>query len=216
MLSDAELLLYILEQKAKQDLFTTSKISKSFPVSQQTISRKLRYLEKKGYLKRSVSIKGVELSLTDEGKHFLHNFFLRLKTVFMHQKRRYLEGSLTAGLGEGRYYLSLTGYVSKLKEILGLDVFPGTLNLHVDPWEFMDFIQGMQEHVIPGFRTRDRTYGELSAYRVMIADRIEGAILLPKRTHYDKSTIEVIAPLNLRKKLSLEDKDIVKLHMVKS
>ena len=115
-------------------LTSTTQLAKLTGFSQQSISRKLRELEKEGILARKVSSKGIEVSFTEKGRHELESFFLELKELFSDEKPR-LKGKVMQGLGEGAYYVCIPQYKKEFEKLLGKKIFCGTLNLVVEPSE---------------------------------------------------------------------------------
>ena len=67
--------------------------------------------------------------------------------------------------------------------------------------------------LIEGFSTEDRTFGEVKAFKCRV-NGVEGAIVIPKRTHYPSEILEIIAPVKLREKLGLKDGDIVEVEVL--
>jgi riboflavin kinase len=67
---------------------------------------------------------------------------------------------------------------------------------------------------IEGFKNEDRTFGLVKCYPAKIGNKIKGALILALRSHYDKSVLELIAPVNLRKHLSLKDGNKVKVEVL--
>jgi riboflavin kinase len=63
---------------------------------------------------------------------------------------------------------------------------------------------------IAGFSSGDRTFGSLRCFPCWISG-IEGAVIIPERSHYGFDILEIISPKNLRKALSLNDGDEVKV-----
>ena len=43
-----------------------------------------------------------------------------------------MEGIVTSGLGEGYFFMSMEHYKKEIKEKLGFEAYPGTLNLKID------------------------------------------------------------------------------------
>lgn len=116
-----------------------------------------------------------------------------------------LKGKIVAGMGEGQYYISREGYRNQLVYKLGIDPFPGTLNLMItEPLELGKVISVK----IEGFKDEDRTYGACVCFPARISG-IKCAIVRPERTSYPPNLIEVIAPVSLRKSLKLSDGDEV-------
>ncbi|MCG7852484.1 MAG: DUF120 domain-containing protein, partial [Methanosarcinaceae archaeon] len=121
-------------------------------------------------------------------------------------------GHLISGLGEGQYYIGLDGYRSQFEENLNFVPFPGTLNI-----QLTDFSVTMREkvdmiHAIPisGFTDGQRTFGAVKCYSAQI-EGIRSAVIVPDRSHYPDDLVEIIAPVNLRKTLGLEDGDKVNI-----
>jgi riboflavin kinase len=63
--------------------------------------------------------------------------------------------------------------------------------------------------MIEGFEDGQRTYGSVKSFKTTIDDKVEGAILLIKRTHHAENVLEIISPVYLREKLELKDGDKV-------
>ena len=140
---------------------------------------------------------------------------LDYKKIFEGEGTITIRGKVFSGVGEGRYYVSLDGYRKQFIEKLGFDPYPGTLNLKI-PKEQLYFRRRLDEEegiLIEGFSTPDRTFGEVKAFRCKV-DGIEGAIVMPKRTHYPEDVLEVIAPVKLRDSLNLKDGDYVDVEVI--
>jgi riboflavin kinase len=66
---------------------------------------------------------------------------------------------------------------------------------------------------IKGFQNEDRTFGLVKCYPAMIENKVKGALVTALRSHYDVSVLEIIAPVCLRKHLSLKDGNKVKVEV---
>ena len=119
-----------------------------------------------------------------------------------------LKGIIRGGLGEGRVFMSMEHYRNELKQKLGFEIFPGTLNLEVDEEERIQFLKGMDKIIIEGFSKGDKSYGPVYCYFAKL-NNVEGAVIVPERTKYGLDVIEFIAPVNLKKKLGVKDGDEV-------
>jgi riboflavin kinase len=120
-----------------------------------------------------------------------------------------IHGKVTAGLGEGRYYISVEGYKNQFIQKLGFEPYPGTLNLRLtEPLPLMRTSAGSIR--IEGFMDENRTFGGCRCYPVKI-NGIRGAIIRPERSSYPADLVEVIAPVNLREMLCLSDGDVVEV-----
>ena len=194
----------------------TFELAKELGASQQTASRRILELEAKGYIKRSVSRRGQTVVITEKGAQQLMTVYAILHASLSEALRSVvITGEVFTGLGEGAYYVSLNGYRTQIVEKLGFDPYPGTLNLRLtDPSDmyFREVLSHRAGILIKGFSDGKRTYGSVKAFKAKIHG-IDAAVLLIERTHYGRDTLEVIAPVNLRRALNLEDGDRVSLEV---
>jgi riboflavin kinase, archaea type len=120
---------------------------------------------------------------------------------------RIMCGKVSAGRGEGQFYISKDGYKRQFREILGFEPFPGTLNVKLGTL----FVPPEQKAIrIKGFQDGDRTFGECRCYKIKL-NGIDAAVVRPERSDYPHDLIEVIAPVNLRKALVLGEGDLVEV-----
>jgi riboflavin kinase, archaea type len=123
---------------------------------------------------------------------------------------RTMRGKVSAGRGEGQFYISNDGYKRQFIEILGFEPFPGTLNIKMES----PFVPPEQKAIrIKGFQDVNRTFGECRCYKIKL-NGIGAAVVRPERSDYPDDLIEVIAPVNLRKALVLEDGDQVEVTLL--
>lgn len=116
-----------------------------------------------------------------------------------------MRATLVSGLGQGSFFVSLEGYRRQFAGKLGFVPFPGTLNLRLEePFP--------EEHplIIEGFSEAGRTFGQCRCYRIQLSG-IQAAVIRPEKSRYPGELIEVIAPVNLRRALGLEDGDSVEV-----
>jgi riboflavin kinase len=183
--------------------------------SLQTAARKLKDLEEKGLIERVLNKDGQFIAINERGKKVLYREYLDYKKIFERGENIIITGKAMSGVGEGRYYVSLEGYRKQFIEKLNFDPYPGTLNIRINK-EQLYFRRRLDEEEgikIEGFSTKDRTFGEVKAFHCKI-DGIEGAVVLPQRTHYPADVIEVIAPVRIRDALGIKDGDIVNVEVI--
>ncbi len=183
--------------------------------SQQTASRKLKALEEEKLILRRFLPDGQLISITECGIEVLKKEFSDYQEIFSsNEVNKMLTGKVITGLGEGQYYISREGYMKQFREKLGFDPYPGTLNLKLDA-PSIDIRKRISENIkIMGFSDQNRTFGKGSCFRVRISD-IDGAVVTPERTHYPEDIIEIIAPVNLRSQLDLEDGNEVEVEVIR-
>ena len=207
------LLLMTLAEEAKIDKvrLSTSFLASRFNISQQSASRKLREFEKLGLITRTATPYGTDVSLTEEGKSFLRQVNSTTKNILYSKQKNYLQGTVSSGLGEGSYYTSLKQYKEQFKEKLGFVPFTGTLNLKVTLKSLKTILGNRLPLTIKGFSTPKRTFGKIKCFPVLVENKTKAAIVFPERSNNPEATIELIAPINLRKEFSLKDNSKLKI-----
>jgi riboflavin kinase len=199
-------------------LLGTSDFGKLIGASQQTASRRLLLLEKEGLITRELTPKGQNVAMTEKGVAAMKEVFRTLKLGFEEGVSVvFLNGFVFSGFGEGAYYVSKPGYKEQFQEKLGFQPFPGTLNLRLKSMADINArtdLEGMPSIVIKGFKNGERTYGDVKAFKILINEKTEGAILMIHRTHYGADVLEIVSKDSLRKRLGLRDGDLVQLKVL--
>ena len=197
-----------------------SGLGESLTVSDQTASRRLRHLEEAGLLERTVAGDGQRVSLTDAGAARLRREYADYRRLFDDEALA-LAGRVTSGMGEGRHYISLDGYMRQFRERLGYEPYAGTLNVNLDERSVRARaeVEAFAAVPIDGWADEERTFGPATCYEATVARaddgrRYEGAhAIVPERTHHDDDQLEVIAPDRLRDELDLDDQTRVVLRV---
>jgi riboflavin kinase, archaea type len=190
---------------------STKKLGDSIDLSQQAASLRLIELQRAGLIERGHSGRGLAVRLTETGLRAVETFLADASFSLERSKNELnFKGTLFTGLNEGGYYVSLKGYSKSFLRALGFEPFPGTLNLRltdeamIEQRRHLELLEGIN---IPGYTDGKRSYGPVKVFRAKIEERHPGAVLAIERTHYDKSVLEIISPVNLRKSLGLKDGD---------
>ena len=110
---------------------STEFLAEKLGISQQTASRYLIELERKGWITRNITPEGSLIKIDEQGSLELLKLYSNLKVLV---EKTYppsvtLEGTVFTGLGEGAYYIGRESYRKQFAEKLGFDPYPGTLNL---------------------------------------------------------------------------------------
>src|SRR6056297_634163 len=179
--------------------------------SNQTASRRLQRLEDAGLLERDIVSDGQNVRITAVGEGRLQSEYADYRRIFEADASVDLRGIVTSGMGEGRHYITLPGYMEQFIEKLGYEPFAGTLNVDLTD-ESIRARAGMaslEPVQIEGWEDDERTYGPAYCYRAAIQteDSIyePAHVVAPERTHHDEDQLEVIAPARLRDELGLDD-----------
>ena len=183
-------------------------------VSNQTASRRLQRLEEAGLVTRDTVADGQWVRITEAGERTLRTEYETYRRIFEEPAQLALQGRVTDGMGEGRHYISLPGYMTQFEERLGYAPYPGTLNIDLDPESVRAraALETFEPVPIDGFEDDDRTYGPAICYPATV-ETADGRtyerahVIAPERTHHDEDQLEVIAPDRLRDELDLTDGD---------
>ncbi|HMK95205.1 MAG TPA: DUF120 domain-containing protein [Candidatus Limnocylindrales bacterium] len=216
--------LYMLLKLAEMGAYRrTAKISTEYLAgkvgfSQQTASRYLIELERKGWIQRNITPEGSLIKIEEAGGKELQKLYSNLKFLV---EKTYppsvtLEGTVFAGLGEGAYYISKEHYRKEFNEKLGFDPYPGTLNLKLTTdydIKTRTEVEAYPAVEITGFKNEDRSFGLVKCYPAIVDNKVKGALVTALRSHYDVSVVEIIAPVCLRKQLNLKDGNKVKVEV---
>ena len=206
-MDDLRLLAHLAK---KQGITSTKLLAKELKASQQTLSRRLIALERRHLISRQVTNRGMTITILAQGYALLRDMHLILSSVFAPAAP--IKGKVQSGIGEGQFYIRK--YAAQLKELLGFEPWPGTLNLKVALSDAAK-VKAHQPLVIKEFTTKERTYGEVHCYPASISN-ITGAILMPVRSTHPEDILEFIAPVELRNKFQLKDNDTLTLSLAAS
>jgi riboflavin kinase len=193
-----------------------SGLAERLDASNQTASRRLQRLEEAGLATRQTVSDGQWVEITDDGEHVLRREYEDYRSVFEGPRRVELTGTVTGGMGEGKHYISLPGYMEQFRDRLGYEPFAGTLNVELgdESVRRRAAMESLSPVPIDGWEDDDRTYGPAVCYpatlRTTDGGRYEDAhVIAPERTHHDEDQLELIAAPKLRDELGLADGDHV-------
>ena len=195
---------------------TTADLGKDIKRSQQAASRHLLDLENAGYIERLRKGQTFRIKITNKGYSEIESLYSTLKSALeCTQFSIDFEGTVVSGMGEGAYYMALEGYRKQFKEKLGFEPFPGTLNVKLIDQILMNARREIGKYpsvFINGFSDNTRTYGWVKCYKADIKGAINNAAaLVLERTHYDDSTLEIIAPISLKESIGIQNGDKISI-----
>ena len=120
-----------------------------------------------------------------------------------------LIGKVVRGKGTAAGFLGLVWVRDQIKEKGGFMPYIGTLNLELfspSPEEYQRYIQSKTGILIDPL---ENGYEPGVMFRVKVNNEVEGLVVIPQILDYPKDKVEVIAAVNLRKALDLEDDSTV-------
>jgi len=117
-----------------------------------------------------------------------------------------MEGRVFTGKGEGQSYVELSWVKQQIKEKLGFDPYPGTLNLRLDA-------ENMKRRVfLEKAATLRLCHSEGHCTGLLFQASVGGVpcgVVIPQVENYPDDELEIVAEANLRQKLSLHGGDNV-------
>jgi len=117
-------------------------------------------------------------------------------------KRIELSGAVISGEGDGKKFMELPWVKQQITEKLGFTPYPGTLNVKLN--EKNAERRKLVEKTPSAEICPAEGYYNGLLFKAFIGI-VECAIVLPEVPRYPKTLLEIIAPVNLRKTLQLED-----------
>ena len=207
-----------LDDRAK---LSCSGLADQLDASAQTASRRLQRLDDAGLVDREVLADGQRVAVTDAGVARLRREYADYRQLFEADATLSLDGTVTSGMGEGKHYISLSGYMQQFRDRLGYEPFAGTLNVELTAASVRarDELEAQTDDATPidGWEDGDRTFGPATCYEARVesdAGSYDGAhVIVPERTHHDATQLELIAPVKLRDELALSDGDDLTVHV---
>lgn len=116
-----------------------------------------------------------------------------------------IKGKIFSGSGEGTKFTELPWAKKQITEKLGFVPYPGTLNIKItdNSLNLKTLLKKIKwTEILP---VDEFCLGRLTdAYFI---DNLKCAIVIPEVKNYPEDAIELIAPINLRKKFKLRDGD---------
>jgi riboflavin kinase len=116
-----------------------------------------------------------------------------------------IKGEIISGMEVGSVFVSLEWVKKQILEKFSFEPFLGTLNLKMDritSCKFQSFTKSREGILI---KPQDDKFCAGKCFKMRIQNKVDGALIIPLVPNYPHDQIEVIAPVNLRRVLGLED-----------
>lgn len=125
-----------------------------------------------------------------------------------------LKGVIVSGLGEGRFFTELPWAKGQFIGKVGIDPYPGTLNLRLDRAQVLKRWGELRDQ--PGITIIPPEAGFCNGkcFKVLIQGKLPGAIVFPEVAGYPADKLEVIASHNLKEALGVQDGDEITLEVI--
>lgn len=121
-----------------------------------------------------------------------------------------VKGRVISGFGKGKYYIGLDEYKKRIKDKLGFEPYSGTLNikLNSENKDLKKILKEMSGMEIDGFEKEGKPFGSIKCFNCEI-NNIRASIIIPEKSQYDWSVLEIISAYELRKELDLKNESEV-------
>lgn len=192
---------------------SSRQLGEDLGISQQSASKKILQLLSDEFITRRVGARTQFIKITEKGLNVLRKEYSDYQRLFELADYLTIQGVVTSGLGEGKYYITQDGYMKQFMDKLWFKPYQGTLNIKISGRDLNKFelIRGLEGIPIDGFEDGGRTFGQGKCFLCDILG-VECAIMIPKRSHYE-NVIEIISKFYLRDKLKLKDGDVIELRV---
>ncbi len=121
-----------------------------------------------------------------------------------------VKGKVFSGHGEGKKFTELPWVRKEIRERLGFEPYPGTLNLSLSSdikiGNLLSKSGGWLIQAKKGFK-------EGRLYRALVLGKVPGGVMRPIVPNYPENVIEVVAPIFLREELGLRDDDEIEVQI---
>ena len=125
-----------------------------------------------------------------------------------------LSGRVVTGTGQAASFTELRHAKQQFLEKLGIDAWPGTLNIILDDEQALTDWQSLRNDNGIGISSPDGNNCRARSYPVLVNNRVTGAIIFPDINGYPAGQVEIIASVSLRQHLSLNDGDRLCLNVI--
>jgi riboflavin kinase len=127
-------------------------------------------------------------------------------------KKLRLTGTVTSGNGEGAKFVKRSWVKNQITEKLGFNPYLGTLNikLHEDSIKTKrTMLKAKPIEIIPA-----ASFCRGKCYRAFLKSYVKCAVVIPEVQNYPEDVLEIVAPVNLRKKFGLKDGDEIEVEIL--
>ncbi len=216
-MNEIDVLIYLGKMGAFNEpiTLTTSKMGRELGENQQNASRWLIKMESSGLICRKSGVRGYIVQITPDGEKALRDMRAKIDLALNNKEKIIIKGRAVTGIGDGKYYMGLDSYSSKIKEYFGFKPFKGTLNIKLIDMTAIrhkESICAKEGLVIDGFTIGERIFGSLKCFRCSLKEA-ECVLIIPERSHHSFDILEIISELNLRKIMGIKDGDEIAIEV---
>jgi CTP-dependent riboflavin kinase len=128
-----------------------------------------------------------------------------------------LSGRVVRGTEQGAHFTQLPWARQTFVTLLGIDPFPGTLNVKIEDTDSLRQWQDLKTRAgIVIAPPRNSEFCRARCYPVVLKGGVRAAIVYPEVPDYSEDQLELIAAVSLRESLGLADGDRLALEVIES
>lgn len=123
-----------------------------------------------------------------------------------------VRGTVSSGIGESKLFTEIPWVRKQFRDKLGINPYPGTFNIIVLPEDRskLNIIRNTKGiEIVP----KDVNFCAAHSFTALINGRIKGAVIIPLVPNYPEAQLEIISSKNIKKSLSLKDRDLVEVEV---
>lgn len=127
----------------------------------------------------------------------------------MPKREMEVKGVIYSDLGRAASFTEIDWVKRQLKEKVGVEPYPGTLNILADDAQSLGNLKILRDspgiEIIPEVENFCTAY----CYKVLVEGRISGAIIIPHVSDYPLAKLEIVAPVSIKETLGVKDGDSI-------
>jgi len=118
-----------------------------------------------------------------------------------------IKGRITEGLKESSSFTHLPWVREQFIIKLGIDPYPGTLNLDIINTEDVEKLRAIKKKKSIEIIPAEPGFCSAKCFHVLVCGKIKGALIIPRVPDYPESKMEIISSFKIRDVLSLKAGD---------
>ena len=124
-----------------------------------------------------------------------------------------IKGTLVEGIKESGLFMGIPWVREQFMEKLGIDPYPGTLNLEIKDPQDLDTLREVKTQAGIEILPMEPGFCSAKCFHVLICGKVKGAIIIPLVDDYPESKVEIIATERLKDLLLLKLGEIVPIEI---
>jgi len=125
-----------------------------------------------------------------------------------------IKGKIIKGLNQGTYFTQIPWVREQFIEKLGIDPYPGTLNLEIVDEDDLKNFKDLKRIMVIEIKPKDPSFCSAKCYPILIHGNFRGAVVIPLIKDYPENKIEIISSFNLKKSLNIREGDFLEIEFI--